>query len=77
MSACVHCGQAPAYGHGRCRACYHYWWRTGRDRGPHLLDPTRPRRCQVCGWPAAVRRGRWCAACYHRDLRRRKKELVG
>lgn len=35
---CLVCDVHPAAARGRCRTCYRYWLRTGRDRAPTLVD---------------------------------------
>jgi len=35
---CVICGEARARVRGRCRACYMYLWRTGRERHDYLVQ---------------------------------------
>jgi hypothetical protein len=77
-AACRTCGLVETHiTHGRCRACYQYRRRTGRERPAYLRDPRLPFVCGACGGPAGPWRRRWCAACYMRHLRARREERAG
>lgn len=45
MSACSNCG-LPGYAKGRCRSCFSYWYRTGRERPEHLYLSAARRRLE-------------------------------
>jgi hypothetical protein len=67
MKTCSHCGSEDHDNTGgRCRACYVYHRRTGRERPEHLLNPKMVFPCRECGVPLKPRGGAYgyCWHCY-------------
>jgi hypothetical protein len=73
---CRHCDAAGHHAAGLCPACYHYRWRTGRDR-PRTLTHPQVVPCAACGQPRGANSTRGlCRADYMAWRRRAQPPLA-